>query len=48
MMLECAFNLSTDQDCLHRISQKISYHTYATSMWNFHEHGNVRTLLPER
>jgi hypothetical protein len=48
MMLECAFHLSTDRDCLHRISQQISYHTHATGMWDFHEHRNVRTMLLKR
>jgi len=47
-MFEHAFDIRSDHDRLHRIAQQVAYHAHAAGMRYLHEHGEVRTMLPER
>ncbi len=45
MMLEHPFDMRSDRDVLHRVTQQIADHPHAASMRNLHEHGEIRTVL---
>jgi hypothetical protein len=48
VMFEYAFNIRSNDDGPHCIAQQVAYHSHTTGMRDFHEHGEVRTVVPER
>lgn len=48
MVFEHAVDIRSDRDCLHRIAQQVTYHPHAPGMRYLYEHGEIRTMLPER
>jgi hypothetical protein len=47
MMLEDAFDLRADRYRLHGIAQQIADHPQPACIRQFHQHGHIRTVLPE-
>jgi len=47
MMLEHAFNIRSDHNFLHRITQQIADHAYAIGVRQLDKYRDVRTMIPE-